>query len=416
MTRVTGNPPTDFNVLAKMHRDGSDYSAYLGMLKSHYESLDHIPENYSRFIRYNMSLYKCQGKHIVIVNGNDMAINPNAIENGQGSGSEEALIRISGLLAMKGYRVTIFCNVPSDSGLTLGSCNPRYYPMSGLPGFDDENVWVCLAWRRTDWYRLKSYLKCPVIYCPHDWAGNRLDTAGLSGTAFLTLHQADAYFDSTPTLEDIPWCIGGNGYDPKDFDCNDIHRDPLLCGYYSAYHRGLEGVLKVWPVVRKSHPQAKLNIYYGRENWGLLAQNDLNRIVALIESLKNEGVTEMGRVSHSETARTMLGTSLMVNASKFQETYGIVHVKAMAAGVIIVGTDVIDRDLVPPEISLLDHTLTDLESQLAESIVKHLTMSVNGELESLRDKCRDHVKNYTWEKSAGRIADWLEDNWGVVKC
>lgn len=411
---------SDFDLLASLHRSKSPrLQSHLLQLRLKYESMERLPEKYSHFIRYNLGLYHPRGSHVVIVDVGSLPLSPSKVAAGSGSGSEEALITVAALLADRGFRVTIFCNLPPESGLTLGSANPRYYPMSGLPSFVecvgsgsvgdslDNHVHLCLAWRRTDFWRLHSYLRCPIVYCPHDWYSSPLDTTGLSGVAFLTEYQAKVYREKVPTLRDLPQAITGNGFHPEDFEV-EVTRDPLLCGYYSAYHRGLEGVLKVWPEVRKAHPGARLEIYYGRENWGLLSAPDLQRLVSTVEGLKEQGVTERGRVPHRDLAIAMKRASLFVTASHFPETYGIVHVKAMAAGTILVGTNVIDSSLVPPELPLLDHNSPTLERDLASTIVARLNQALTGDLEPLRVRCQEYVReHHTWAAGVGRLVTLL---------
>ncbi len=406
----------DFDILALLHRsEDPRLEAFISYLRLKYENMNLLPAE-QHFIRYNMGLYTPSGPHIAIVNCNSLQVTPSEVQSGVGAGSEEALVELSKRLAQNGFRVTIFAEVDSSSGLTLGSANPRYYPRDGIRMMEDEDFDLCLAWRRTDWWRLKQYLRCPIIFCPHDWASDKeLDTDGLDGTSFLTSYQAEEYFKYTPALRSLPWSVVGNGYDPSHFSAPHPVREQLLCCYYSAYHRGLEGVLDAWPLVKEKHPEARLEIYYGRENWGLLTDESLKKITTKIEALKGHGVIERGRIPHRELAREMLRASLFINASKFKETYGIVHVKSLAAGVVLVGTDVVDRSLVPQEIELLDHTSPSLVSDLARQVISRLNQAIGGELEPLRERCRKHVENFTWKHSCERLVQFIAKEWKVER-
>ena len=78
-------------------------------------------------------------------------------------------------------------------------------------------------------------------------------------------------------------------------------------GYFSAYYRGLECLLNMWPEIRRGVPNATLDVYYGWESWvGLEGEDDFyHRMCAKFEELKSEGVTVHGRVSHEELAKAM---------------------------------------------------------------------------------------------------------------
>ena len=175
-------PQRDFNLLVRLHRGKSPLLLpYIAHLRLKYEQMEKLPPQ-SHFIRYNLGLYAPSAPHIAIVNCNNLKVTPQEVAAGAGAGSEEALVEVSTLLATSGFRVTIFAEIEADSGLTLASSNPRYYPRNSLHTFSENDISLCLAWRRTDWWRLKQYLRCPVIYCPHDWAtGETLQLEGLDG-------------------------------------------------------------------------------------------------------------------------------------------------------------------------------------------------------------------------------------------
>src|SRR4029077_5712386 len=151
-------------------------------------------------------------------------------------------------------------------------------------------------------------------------------------------------------------------------------------------------LLDAWPAIRGAHPEAKLHIYYGRETFGQLKDHELKSLVIKIEALVNSGVVEKGRVSHDELAKALNKASLLCAESQFNETYGIVHAKSVAAGVIPVVTDVIDKALVPAEIKLLDHTSPTLHQDFTSLVIKRLTQAKNLELEDLRRTCIKYGK------------------------
>lgn len=407
---ATNLPLNDIEEASQLWKEGHIERAkqLLTAIAPRFEALTFLPPHLEQYVRFNMDKIKPEGRSVVFVNCAETSLSPEIIEGAQSSaGSEEALLRMSRELVKLGYRVTVLCGIDPHSGHTLSSANPRFLPMKTIKSFT-EPVDYCIAWRRTDFWRLSEYFHAPVIYAPHDWYSGGFDTGRLSGVCWLTQHQKDAYVSAKPELHSVPSVITGNGVDFGELNPQ-AERDPSLCGFFSAYHRGLLGVLESWSEIREAHPDAKLEIYYGRQGWGLNTEQEMAKIIPLIESLKEHGVTEKGRVSHKQLAEAMSRTSLMVNTSKFQETYGIVHAKSAAAGVILVGTDVIDPSLLPAEIELLNHNDPQLKNNFIKLVIQRLGEAKTGQLEELREKCKQHARDHLgWDRSAKRMADFLE--------
>ena len=113
-------------------------------------------------------------------------------------------------------------------------------------------------------------------------------------------------------------------------------------GYFSAYYRGLECLLSMWPEIRKRVPDATLDVYYGWESWLALQGPDdfYERMERQFEFLKDEGVTVHGRVSHTELAAAMLQTQVWAYPTEFTEIHCITALKAQEAGCYPVTTTV----------------------------------------------------------------------------
>ena len=119
-------------------------------------------------------------------------------------------------------------------------------------------------------------------------------------------------------------------------------KKPNSVGYFSAYYRGLECLLKMWPKIRAEVPDATLDVYYGWESWVALEGEDdfYHRMEAKFEELKDEGVTVHGRVSHTKLAKAMKETQVWAYPTEFQEIHCITALKAQEAGCYPVTTNV----------------------------------------------------------------------------
>lgn len=119
-------------------------------------------------------------------------------------------------------------------------------------------------------------------------------------------------------------------------------KKPNSVGYFSAYYRGLECLLEMWPKIRLKVPDATLDVYYGWESWVTLEGEDefYHRMEAKFAELADEGVTVHGRVSHTELAKAMKKTQVWAYPTQFPEIHCITALKAQEAGCYPVVTTV----------------------------------------------------------------------------
>ena len=116
-------------------------------------------------------------------------------------------------------------------------------------------------------------------------------------------------------------------------------------GYFSSYDRGLECLLEMWPEVRKQVPDAQLSVYYGWNSFDKVAQgnNELGKwkysMIRKLHDLKDQGVTEHGRVDHETLAKKMKEIKVWAYPTEFTEINCITALKAQEAGCIPVTTD-----------------------------------------------------------------------------
>lgn len=121
-----------------------------------------------------------------------------------------------------------------------------------------------------------------------------------------------------------------------------MSKKPKSVGYFSAYYRGLEALLDMWPEIKKQVPKATLDVYYGWESWVSAEGEDdfYQRMKRKLSEAEKLDVTEHGRVSHEALAKAMLKTEVWAYPTQFQEISCITALKANAAGMKPVITDV----------------------------------------------------------------------------
>lgn len=119
-------------------------------------------------------------------------------------------------------------------------------------------------------------------------------------------------------------------------------KKPNSVGYFSAYYRGLECLLDMWPRIRAEVPDATLDVYYGWESWvGLEGEDEFyHKMEEKFKKAKSQGVTVHGRVSHEELARAMNQIQVWAYPTQFTEIHCITALKAQEAGCYPVVTNV----------------------------------------------------------------------------
>jgi glycosyltransferase involved in cell wall biosynthesis len=117
---------------------------------------------------------------------------------------------------------------------------------------------------------------------------------------------------------------------------------PYSVGYFSAYYRGLEYLLDMWPEIKKQVPKATLDVYYGWESWlGIQGEDEFyHKMEDKFEELKDQGVTVHGRVGHKELAKKMLKTQVWAYPTEFPEIHCITALKTQEAHCYPVVTNV----------------------------------------------------------------------------
>jgi len=212
---------------------------------------------------------------IAIVCYKDKNVNPwdpDTIKNGI-AGSEEAVINVTDLLIKKGNKVTVYGNPPKTSKYS------HYVDIDLLGNIKHQ---VIIAWRRTDFSYLAQYAN-KVYFWPHDIPFNEIKSEELkylAGCFFLSKYQKLRYIEQNILINTIQYVICGNGINPSHFS-NPLkqERKPYSCAYISNYARGLTLLLDIWPTIKSKFPKATLDIYYGRNTFGLLNDEGLNKII-----------------------------------------------------------------------------------------------------------------------------------------
>lgn len=260
-------------------------------------------------------------------------------------GSEECAVYASQELASRGHQVTLYMN-PHDEDIAESS-NPKWLHVDSWNDKSNRETYdLVLLWRRYDPETGRKRGKV-VFFWPHDSPPpipKGIPFPRFDGICILSdFHRKQ--FSAWPNFDNIPYTICGNGIVPQQFDDPMKFTNPYSIGYFSNYARGLIILMMIWPKIREEFPQATLDVYYGRETWGTMSDEQMKFVLDKFEEYAGIGVTERGKVGHLQLAEAMKNTSVLAYPCLcYGETFCITAVKCQAAGCIPVTTRVAALD------------------------------------------------------------------------
>jgi glycosyltransferase involved in cell wall biosynthesis len=183
--------------------------------------------------------------------------------------------------------------------------------------------------------------------------------------------------------------------------------------YTSTPFRGLEVLLACFPAIRRLHPTCQLEVYSSMQVYGQSTAKDrYHRLYKRCREM--DGVDYRGSVPQPVLAKELVGASILAYPNTFAETSCIAVMEALAAGLLVVSSDLGGLPetcagwarLVPPIDSgrtaeqfaidyarALDHAIRDWKS------------GSDGMLKKRFEQADTIGKTYTWDV---RAAEWIE--------
>lgn len=258
---------------------------------------------------------------------------PKSVETGIG-GSEEMFIGMARELA-KRNTVTVWNRCLDDEGTYDGVVYKNY------DDFDVKETDILII-ARSPQLLLKHHLdkvKAKKYLWLHDTV-NPLEVLpylmGFDGVFALSKWHQNYYTQCcAPEFRD-KILLTRNAVDYSNFE-QKVKRDPNTIVYGSMYNRGLVELLTLWPKIKLAAPETKLRIFYGWQTMEkMLPMEQFNAFKGEVERLMDqEGITHLGRISHKEVAKEMLGAGIWAYPCiKFDEISCITAMKAQIGGAI----------------------------------------------------------------------------------
>ena len=259
---------------------------------------------------------------------------PESLKTGTG-GSEEAVIQLTKRWAKMGYEVTVYNNCIRE-GRVDGVNWVRYERFNPRDMFN-----VLISWRNNAFTEPKSARKKIIDMHDVPTPAAYYKAKQVEGTKVAVKSQ---YHRSLmPDVPDDQFLIIPNGIELKTLEAKPSEKKKNNIVWTSSYDRGLEHLLNMWSSIKKAIPDVSLEVYYG---WNLYDTTPWGRTPTgqqwkrrMEELLKQDGITEHGRVGSEEIALAYKKADIWAYPTDFPEICAITLTKSMAAGVVPISTD-----------------------------------------------------------------------------
>jgi len=344
-------------------------------------------------------------------------------------GTQSAVCYLMMALAARGARVSFINNAEphTHAGVTaLGST----FPASAI---QDANVFVHLNDSTVD-YPLQLAAATPKelrgaknILWQH-FAPDQAAAAPLAdlptlkmwdAVVFVSQWQEQQYLKQFPALAEMPRAVLRNAISPAFENLFEV-LPVLACksnaprlAYASTPFRGLDRLMLVWPQVHATHPAAELQIFSDMKLYEMENPEPLARL--LEQAYAAPGVTHVGAATQPELAEALRATLILAYPNTFTETACIAVMEALAAGCIVVTSDLGalpetlggHGHLIPLQTDAYAHA-ADYAAQLSRIMTELKQQWQSGELEHrLAAQVQWANEAYTWAARAKEWESWL---------
>lgn len=349
-------------------------------------------------------------------------------------GSEESVIYLSEALARLGYYVIVYAS-PLDNDIGIVSKGAGLVRWEHYSCFDITKQYdVFISWRYSSNIMLGLFSKQRFIWI-HDLlpiSNTPLLLDKVSGVfvqsefhkefSLQSSYQSGSALHSSQNVYVVP-----NGVNISISCDGPNHNDIFIYG--SAPNRGLEQVLKVWPIVKRHIPTATLLVYYGfNDNVDIQLSRHMGEgdyflwKEEILSLLNQEGVSYIGSVDHYTLLTAYARAGFILYPTNFQETGCITIMKAMSCGSIPITSRMKESVLftltkkfdLGPE-SVLDLTIARnstayniwINEEWLPSVLRVTTYSYP-DIKQLRVEMKAYGRNFSWDRSATIMSSYFK--------
>lgn len=264
-------------------------------------------------------------------------------------GSESACVGLARALAARGHRVHIFTPDIDDDALGRDHAGVRWQHANDLTAmnlFIEWDVFVALRMftifgRFPIKARLRLLWNQDMLVPGQMTNGAMASSWAIDKQVYVSEFHRWQWEGLVPELSGYGW-VTKNGYDPALVPAN-VVKKPNQIIHISRPERGLEPLLKMWPVLRAQRPDAECVIaryssMYDKEGWGKVCQQ-FDDAVAQVNAAVG-GLTYLGELGKPELYRRLAESAVMwyPGVPSFGETSCIAAIESQACGTPFVGS------------------------------------------------------------------------------
>lgn len=178
--------------------------------------------------------------------------------------------------------------------------------------------------------------------------------------------------------------------------------------YGSSYDRGLIYLLKMWPKIKESVPDATLDICYGWVIFDKIAHDNPERQMwqaEMMKLMKQEGVTEHGRIGKEELRKVRQACGIWAHPATFREINCITALDVQSDGLVPVTMALGALAETACKGILIEGNIEEEEVQ--KKYLTELLALMRNEIKRQRMSviCKEFVRGYDW-KNVG--VSWIE--------
>lgn len=327
-----------------------------------------------------------------------------------GGGSETAVVELAARFAKEGFNVEVYGNPTKEK--TYGGV--QYKNIFKLDLSDEFDIFIC--WRDVNIFKegtikaRKKYLWLQDIMYAEDYTKDILDQldkiivlSKYHRETAMHVPESKFYYTTnginTKLIEEVE----------KEIEAEGLKRETGYCIYASSSDRGLEGLVAMWPEIKKdlwetSMKECRLTWFYGWNSWNKLRAKNTDAAKwqdKMIKDMESAGIKEGGRVGKKELYKEFFKAQFLTYPLVGPaETSCIVMMEAQACGLIPITTG----------ITALEETQQFGLKKPIKDYQFHLTQALSaedGKSEEYRKKMAKWAREtFNWDRVA---KNWIKD-------
>jgi glycosyltransferase involved in cell wall biosynthesis len=272
-------------------------------------------------------------------------------------GSETSIVQMARELARLGHDVTVYSTrpnggmgggrpSPAENDSQDGIDSPKYKDWSEFFHDYPSASWdVLISFRSFDPFLTGRVAPRMIFWCgdaPDQPVLKHFGHSTLQNNIDLILCVSQWHRRSFLEAFDLPTekvVATRNGFCPEIVPNAPTQRDWTRCAYSSTPFRGLDVLLRMFPLMRQRIMTLRLDVFSSMKVYGWNRDADQQAFGSIYKAAMQPGVTWHGSVPQPALMKHLSSTGLFLYPNTFAETSCMAAIEAQACGAVVVTTD-----------------------------------------------------------------------------